>query len=82
MTTPELSVTKAFAHARLHSGSNSEKQIAYVNVYIYRIPKSDTDEPICRAGIEVQTQRRDMWTQGRGKGGMGQIERVALTYIH
>ena len=25
-----------------------------------------TDEPISRAGIEMQTQRMDMWTQ-RGK---------------
>ena len=70
MTTPGLSVSKAFAHARLHSGSNSEKQIAYVNVYIYRIPTSDTDETICRAGIETQMQRMGVWTQ-QGMGRVG-----------
>ena len=34
-----------------------------------------------RGGIETQTQRMDLWTQ-QGKERVGQIERVALTYIH
>jgi len=25
--------------------------------------KDGTDEPICRAGIEMQTQRTDLWAQ-------------------
>ena len=28
-----------------------------------------TDEPICRAGIEMQTQRTDCWTWGQGGEG-------------
>ena len=35
--------------------------------------KNDTDESICRAGIETQTQRRDLWTQQR-KQRVGQIQ--------
>ena len=38
--------------------------------YIYSIPKIDTDEPICRAGIEMQMQRMGVWTQ-QGKGRVG-----------
>jgi len=26
-----------------------------------------TDEPICRAAVEMQTERTDLWTQGRGR---------------
>ena len=43
--------------------------------------KNGTDEPICKARIEAQMLRTDLWTQG-GKEGVGQIERVVLTYIH
>ena len=39
------------------------------------------DEPICRAGTETQTQRMDLWAQW-GKKRVGQIEKIALTYIH
>ena len=35
--------------------------------------------PICKAGIETQTQRTDLWTQ-QGKGRAGRIERGALKY--
>ena len=47
----------------------------------YGIQKNGANEPICRAGIETQTQRMDLWTQ-QGKERVGQIERVALTYTH
>ena len=40
-----------------------------------------TDEPICRATTETQTQRTDLWAQW-GKKRVGQIERVALKHIH
>ena len=43
--------------------------------------KNDTDEPIFSTGIETQTQRTDLWTQW-GKEMVGQIERVALKYMH
>ena len=29
--------------------------------------ENGTDEPTCQAGIVMQIQRTDMWTQGRGK---------------
>ena len=43
--------------------------------------KNGADEPIWRAEVETQTYRRDMWTQ-QEKEGVGQIGRVALTYVH
>ena len=33
--------------------------------HIYGIQKDSTDEPIDRATIEIQTQRKDFWTQLR-----------------
>ena len=38
-------------------------------MHMYGIQKNGTDEPICRAGIETQTQRADLWTAGEGEGG-------------
>ena len=38
--------------------------------HIYGILKNGTDEPVCRAGIEVLTYGMDLWTQqGKEKGG-------------
>ena len=31
--------------------------------------KNGTDEPICRAGIETQTERKDVWTLCGGEEG-------------
>ena len=42
--------------------------------------KNGTDDPICRAGIQMQIQRTDLWSQQGKKS--GQSEKVALTYIH
>ena len=36
-------------------------------MHIYGIWKNGTDEPICRAGIDIQTQRRD--AAGEEEGG-------------
>ena len=47
--------------------------------YIYAIWKHDTDELICRAGTESQTQTTDLWTQ-QGQDRVGCTERVALEY--
>ena len=45
--------------------------------------RNGTDEPICRAGIEIQTQGMDLWAQmGDGEGGTNCEIRVALKYIH
>ena len=50
-------------------------------MHIYEIQKNGTDQPICRAGTEMQTQRMDLWPQ-QGKGRVGPVEREALTDIH
>ena len=36
------------------------------------------DEPICRAGIEMQTWITDVWTQGKGEGGTNWEIRIDL----
>ena len=33
--------------------------------------ENGTDETICRAGIELQTQGTDLWPAGGGVGGTG-----------
>ena len=38
-------------------------------MHIYEISKDDTDEPICRAAVEMQTQRTDLWAHGGGRRG-------------
>ena len=48
-------------------GSKSEKQILYIDAYIWNL-ENGTDEPIGRAGIEIQTQRTDF---GHSKGRRG-----------
>ena len=48
---------------------------------MHGIQKNGIDEPIFRAGIEMQTWRMDSWTQ-LGKEWMRQIERITLVYIH
>ena len=51
--------------------SQKEKNKYCILMHIYRIYKNGTDEPICKAGIEMQTQTMDLWTQGgEGEGGM------------
>ena len=43
----------------------------HILMHIYEIQKNASDEPICRPGVEMQTQRRDMCThQGEEEGGM------------
>ena len=46
--------------------SQKEKNKHRVSTHTYGIQKDGTDEPICRAAVETQTQRPDLWTQ-RGK---------------
>ena len=55
----------------IQSEVSQKEQNKYILMHICGIQKNGTDEPICRAGIETQTQRMDMWTRGReGAGGM------------
>ena len=38
----------------IHSKSEREKQILYINAYMWNL-EDGTDKPICRAGIEMKT---------------------------
>ena len=40
--------------------------------------ENGTDEPICRAGIEMQVSRRDMWTSQGEAGGMNREMRTDI----
>ena len=55
--------------------SQKDKHKQGIFIHIYGIQKDVTDEPICRAAMEMQTQRTDFWTQYM-KEMVGQIERV------
>ena len=55
-----------------------EKNKYHILTHICGVQKNGTDEPICRAGIETQTQRTDMWTQ-KGKERAGRTVRLCLT---
>ena len=61
--------------------SQKEKNKNCILTQMYESQKNGTDDPICRTGIETQTQRPDVWTQ-QGKERVGHIERVALKHIH
>ena len=54
--------------------SQKQKKNSYhILMHIYGIQKGDPDEPICRAAMETQTQRKDLWTclgREEGEGGM------------
>ena len=39
--------------------SQKEKNKYHILTYIYGIQKDGTDEPICKAAMKTQTQRRD-----------------------
>ena len=49
--------------------SQKEKDKYCILTHIYGIQKDGTDEFICRAAMEKQTQRTDLWTWvGGGRG--------------
>ena len=37
--------------------SERENQVSYINTYMWNLEKNGTDEPICKAEIETQTQK-------------------------
>ena len=43
--------------------SQKEKNKYRISMNIYGIQKNGTDEPICRAAMETQTQKTDLGTQ-------------------
>ena len=49
--------------------SQKEKYKYQILMHIYGIQKEGIDEFICRAAMEKQTQRTDLWTRGGGGGG-------------
>ena len=50
-------------------------------MHIYGIQKGGPNEPICRAAMETQTKRTDLWTWlGSGEGGRFE-DRNMETYI-
>ena len=53
--------------------SQKEKNKYCILTHIYGIQKNGTDEPICREGKEMLTQRTDLWTQGAGRGGWDKL---------
>ena len=55
--------------------SQKEKDKYCILTHEYEIQKDGIDEPICRATMEMQTQRTDLWTQCM-KDMVGQIEKV------
>ena len=57
------------------SKSEREKQISYINTYIWNL-EGRTDEPVCRAGVEMRTHRTDLRIQW-GKERVRRMERVA-----
>ena len=63
------------------AGSQKKKNKYHILKRIYGIWNDGTDEPICRAAVETQTQRTDLWTQW-GKERVGRTERVAWKRIH
>ena len=44
--------------------SQKEKDKYYVLTHVYGFQTISTDEPICRAAVEMQTRRTDLWTRG------------------
>ena len=61
--------------------SQKDKNKYRILTHIYGIQENGIDEPICREGMETQTQRMDLWTES-GKERMRQTEKVTSTYIH
>ena len=61
--------------------SQTEKNKYCILTHVCRVSKNGTDEPICRAGIELLTWGTDMGMH-REKGRMGPTGRSRLMYIH
>ena len=49
--------------------SQKEKDKYWSLMQIHGIYKNGTEEFICRAAMEKQTQRTDLWTRGEGRRG-------------
>ena len=71
----------------IQSEVSSERDKYHILMHIYGIQKDGTDEPNCRAAVEMQTQRTDLWAweaEGEKKGGMTEesgMETYTLPYV-
>ena len=61
--------------------SQKEKNKYHIILLTCGIQKNGTDELICKAEIESQMQRTNLWLPS-GEGEVGQIGRLGLKYIH
>ena len=61
--------------------SQKEKNKYHILTHICGTQKNGTGEPVCKAEIESQMQRTNLWLP-RGKEGSGMTGRLGLTYIH
>ena len=50
----------------IQSKVSQKEKNNYRITHIYGIQKDGTDESICRAAVETQTMRTELWTQRRG----------------
>ena len=56
-----------------------EKQVSYINTYMWNLEKNGTDEPICKAEIETQTWITNIWTpSGERESGMNWEVRIDI----
>ena len=61
--------------------SQKEKEKYHILTHIYGIQKDHIDEFICKAAMEKQTQRADLWTWGKGEERVRCMERVTWKLI-
>ena len=57
------------SEVRKRKKRKKEKNKYCILIHVCGIYKNATDEPISRAGIEMKTQKVDMWTWGKGRVG-------------
>ena len=66
--------------------SQIEQNKHRILMHIYGIQKDSTGEPICRAAMEMWTERTDLWTRGWveegecGMNGESNMETYTTTY--
>ena len=61
--------------------SQKEKEKYHILTHIYGIQKDDIDEFICKAALEKQIQRADLWTWGKEEERVRYMERVTWKLI-
>ena len=61
--------------------NQKEKSKYHILMHMYGVQVNGPEEPICKAAIEMQTWRTDLWTQWP-KERVEHIERVSLKDIH